>query len=65
MFRSKTSFSHKFGTKYQNCQFKLKFRIKTNSIGNAYFFQFQARILFLGKFDPKNQNILLILTFGT
>ena len=52
----------KFGPEYQNCQFKLKFGTKTNSIeyeelnDDVQFFRFWLETPFLGKFGPKNQN---------
>ena len=51
----------KFGSKNQNCQFKVKLDIYTNSnMQNSMvmftFFRFQPEVLFLGKFGPKIQN---------
>ena len=55
----------KFGPEYQNCQFKLKFGTKTNSIeyeelnDDVQVFPFWLETPFLGKFGPKNQIVRL------
>ena len=59
-----------FGPKIQNCLFKAKFDISTNSnIQNSmvvcHYICFRLKIPFLGKFGPKNENCQFQLKFGT
>ena len=66
----------KFGSKNQNCQFKLKFGTQINLNmqnsmvhaefnGAVDFFSFGPETPFLGKFGPKNQNCQFNVKFGT
>ena len=60
----------KFGPKYQNCQFELKFGTYTNlnmqkSMMVFTFSVLDQKNLFFGKSGPKNQNCPSKLRFGT
>ena len=61
VFDWKYTFFDKFGPKYQNCSFEVKFRIKTdlymqNSIVILSFFALHQKYPFLEKSASNNQN---------
>ena len=70
LFYTGNNFFEQVWSANQNFQFKLKFGTKTNSkkvefSGDADFFRFPPKILFLGKFGSKINNSQFKLKPGT